>query len=93
MDVNVEYLIYNLQDLGMEERKIYELLERLQGLRVYITKQRIFKYRLKKRYYKLKGILPRHDIVSLLAKEFEKSPNRIRLYINKFEELNTSKRN
>ncbi len=93
MDVNVEYLIYNLQDLGRDENKIYELLERLQGLRVYISKQRLFKYRLKKRYYQLKGILPVNEITALLSKEFEKSPSRIRIYINEFKKLNTAKQN
>ena len=85
MDVSVEYLIYNLQDLGMEENKIYELLERLQGLRVYISKQRIFKYKLKKRYYQLKNLLPLNEIIALLSKEFEKSSSRIRVYINEFK--------
>ncbi len=85
MDVSVEYLIYNLQDLGMEENKIYELLERLQGLRVYISKQRIFEYKLKKRYYQLKNLLPLNEIIALLSKEFEKSPSRIRVYINEFK--------
>jgi hypothetical protein len=84
-DVKVEYLIGNLQQLGLKEREIYLLLEKLEGFRIYINKQAILYYKIKKRYLQLKGSLPRNEIIKLLAKEFNKSENRIRIYIKRIE--------
>ena len=85
MDVSLDYLVENLKDLGVSEDKIYFLLERLQGFRVYINKREVFKYKLKKRYYQLKGHLPHSEIVKILAKEFELSKGRIRSWIKKIQ--------
>ena len=81
MGVPLEYLIYNLQELGMSEDKIYQLLERLNGMRVYIRKTDLLKYHIKKRYHQLKGVLPRNEIIKLLSKELGKSESRIRVYL------------
>ncbi len=85
MDVSVEYLIYNLQDSGLSDDEIYNLLEKLSGFRVYIKKTDILRYKIKKRYYQLKSLLPLNEIIALLSKEFEKSPSRIRAYLNEFK--------
>jgi len=84
-DVSLDYLIGNLEELGLSEDKIYLLLERLQGFRIYINKQKVQYYKIKKRYFQLKGYLPKREIIKLLANEFEKSENRIRIYLKRIE--------
>ena len=84
-DVSLDYLVENLKDLGMSEDKIYFLLERLQGFRVYINKKEVLKYKIKKRYYQLKGHLPNNEIVKRLSNEFELSQSRIRQWIAKIQ--------
>ena len=86
IDVNIDYLIYNLQELNLNEKEIYLLLERLQGLRIYISEKRIFYYKLKKRYSTLiSQYYSKKEIIKILSIEFEKSQKRIRMILNDLE--------
>jgi hypothetical protein len=85
MNAPLEYLIYNLQEIGLSEDKIYNLLERLSGFRIYIRKTDLLRYHIKKRYNQLKGVLPYNEIIKLLSKELEKSESRIRFYLSEIK--------
>jgi hypothetical protein len=84
-DVRVEYLIYNLQDIGLKEDDIYLLLQRLEGYRLYIKNTDILRYRIKKRYNNLKSVIDRADIVKTLSNEFRRSANAIRAILKKID--------
>ncbi|GAX87000.1 hypothetical protein LNAT_P0295 [Lebetimonas natsushimae] len=93
IDVTLDYLIGNLEELGIKESDIYLLLERLEGFRIYVNKQTIQHYRINKRYLQLKSHLPGKEIIKLLAREFNKSEHSIRKYIKRLEAETEQKQN
>jgi predicted nucleic acid-binding protein len=89
INVETDYLIGYLEEIGMIEEDIFKLLDRLKGFRIYVSKKTVEQYQLKKRYLELKKQLPKSEIVKILANEFDKSKSRIRKYIRDFEKATT----
>jgi hypothetical protein len=84
IELNEEYIIDTLQELGLSQNSIDEFLSRFAGNRIYIRKKGIEKKQIKKDYYKLIKTLPRNEVIHILAKNYEKNLGTIRGIINKF---------